>query len=271
MLTMGEVSFQPGGQQSSRKTQDWSPINRMLAAKRGSSRTPTSKAQLMQQCPTNLPRPALTPPPATPKMDAACTQTVSWEVLKAEVVAHERGRADVLERDIKELKAQLKQGSAAAKAAFAKEAAEAAERIRTLELEAEALKEGKAQAVANLEEALASLEEERRLRREERLRLEEERQKWQEEQRSWGSEREQLHAEVARAAWLSQEVDRRSNDLRSERETHRATREELQAMTQERDRLLERLEVEQAEMMARVAKLEERGSRKNSLGARSSA
>jgi len=271
MLSQGEVGFQPGPQPT-KKTQDWSPINRMLAAKRGSSRTPTSKPQLMH-CPSNLPRPVQTPPPGTPKTSVTCTQTVSWEVLKAEMIAHERVRADHLEREVKELKAQLKQGSTASKAAHAKELAEAAERVRTLELEVEALKqsikESRAKATEGSEEAAASLEEERRLRREEQLQWAEEREKLQEEQRRWNSERDKLQSEASRANWLSQEADRRRDDLDSERDAHKATKAELKALAQERDRLLERLEVEQAEMMARVEKLEQRENRKNSLGSRS--
>eukprot|EP00445_Apocalathium_hangoei_P009872 CAMPEP_0203872936 /NCGR_PEP_ID=MMETSP0359-20131031/19495_1 /ASSEMBLY_ACC=CAM_ASM_000338 /TAXON_ID=268821 /ORGANISM="Scrippsiella Hangoei, Strain SHTV-5" /LENGTH=259 /DNA_ID=CAMNT_0050791627 /DNA_START=80 /DNA_END=859 /DNA_ORIENTATION=+ len=245
-----------------KKAQDWSPINRMLGAKKG-GKQPSSKSQLLPQCPSNLPRPAQTPP-ATPGLRttaATCTQSVTWEVLAAEAAASERSRANSLQKQVKALQAQLKEREASAgdDQGHAEAASEAARRVVALEAEVEALRRSSSEATAALEAERKLREEGSREAEEGRRQVEEERRKRLDERDSWEKEREALRADASRATWLDQELEKSREEFRSSRQAHKALEADFEALGRERDVLLERLEVEQAEIMARVAKLEKKG------------
>mmetsp|Transcript_25903 Transcript_25903/g.56266 ORF Transcript_25903/g.56266 Transcript_25903/m.56266 type:complete len:266 (-) Transcript_25903:47-844(-) len=246
-------------QQPMKKSQEWSPINRMLASKQRGGKTP-SKAHLLPQDPTNLPRPMpASTTPVPPTTATSCTQTVSWDVLVAEAMAPERARAEALQKRVAALENQAKQrerealeNADAARSSEAALLATATARIEELEREAKASAASKAAA----EEAL---EAEKKARAEDaaaaKTVLEAERAAWRDKQSRFEEDQSAasklLRSEKSAASALAEEVDKLKAS-KSELE------EALRAITAERDRLLERLEVEQAEIAARVAKLEER-------------
>lgn len=212
---------------------EWSPINRMLASKRSSSRRISPKP--VRDLPPDLPK----PPPSTA---TSGTQTTSWSSLTSELVAPEKARASALQKELTALKASLREREAGSKAA----AAEAEER---------AALDGRAREAA-LEDLRRQLAEATAAREGDRRAFEEERARWLADQRDWQEERAALKSEVARIGGMRSELERRNEAIDELRQECRTLQEHSKALTQERDQLLERLEVEQAEMMARVAKLE---------------
>jgi len=235
----------PAGPPRRPAAHDWSPINRMLASKR-SSKCLSPKPPPLQQARDahGLPRP-LAAPPATA---AASVQTASWPALAKEVVAPERERVAALQRELASLRATAKEQEEVARLA-ASEAEEKAER-RRLAHEAEVVELQQSHA-----DVLAAHDEERQQWQELQSR-------WQEERREWREERAALKSEAARASELRSELQRRSDSIEELRREYNKLQEVAQSATQERDRLMDRLEVEQAEMMARVEKLERQGSRR---------
>jgi len=235
-----------GSQSSNRKNTEWSPINRMLMQKRG-SRGPSPKREL----------PPLPPsPPAAPQKTSSSAQTITWPVLEAEAAAPERSRGNALDREVKSLKAELKAckqdvsrlredaGSAQAQALE-----EAEQQRRELERELAALRQAKADVDA------ARAEDERRFD-EERRRWEEQRSRFLEDGRQWEEERQAQQAQSKQLGRVLAELEQSKVDHGELRVSYKDLQEQMRALGMERDVLLERLETEQAEMMARVEKLE---------------
>uniref|UniRef100_A0A7S4QA31 Uncharacterized protein n=1 Tax=Alexandrium monilatum TaxID=311494 RepID=A0A7S4QA31_9DINO len=224
---------------------EWSPINRMLASNRSSKRVSPKPRDLPPDLP---PRP---PSSAPPSATSSGVQTASWSALAAEVLAPEKARVSSLQRELATLKASAREREEGRKAAAAQAEEEAALNNRTSEAALEALRQEHAKA-------LATMEEERRAWQEERARF-------LQDQREWREERAALKSEVARMGGMRAELVQRNETIDELRQDCRELQGRSKALAQERDELLERLEVEQAEMMARVAKLERHSVRSQSI------
>mmetsp|Transcript_64114 Transcript_64114/g.137732 ORF Transcript_64114/g.137732 Transcript_64114/m.137732 type:complete len:250 (+) Transcript_64114:75-824(+) len=235
------------------KVKEWSPVDRMLAAKRG-SKTPSPKPPPLQAARDLPPLQRSAPSAPPPRTSCAGAQTQSWPTLISEALAPERSKSAALQSELKALRAELKEREDGVRAA-GDQAAEEAERTRlALEEELAALRQANA-------EAMNGHEEERRRWDEERSQFQEEKRRWREEQRAWQEERQGLRHDASLVGELRGELEHRNDDICELRRNYKALQEESKALAQERDLLLERLETEQAEMMARVEKLERRGTR----------
>lgn len=249
-----------------RKAQEWSPIDRMLANKRSSKRSSPKKqraslelpplpqqqrapapAARQQRAPAPAPQEQRAPVPA--RTAAAGSQTAAWHVLVAEATAPERARVQALQAQLKALRTQTEEHEeAAAIAQVASASVNAAN--ATLALELQAVKQ--------------QLEEERAARDAER--------------EQWAVDREWLQDEVAATSGaekrgveelerLRAEVRRSKDDVAALRKKCGALQQDSEALARERDalaeeksHLLQRLEVEQAEMIARVDALQRKMS-----------
>lgn len=237
-----------------RRAKEWSPIDRMLANKRGSGSRRNSPARA--PAPPELPPlpPQAPQQPSIRTASAAC-QTVSWSALTAEVLAPEKARTQALQAELKALRAQMKEREGAAIAADAAAASDA---------------EARSALVAELEAARQLLSQERADREEER--------------RAWLEEQQRLQDQVAAAGGVEKrraedlehlraELMRSKDDAAVLRKKFGPLQQEVEALTRERDslskekdHLLQRLEVEQAEMMARVEVLQRKMDERPSKG-----
>lgn len=179
----------------------------------------------------------------------------------AEAAAPERSRANALQKEVKHLQELLKERDSASQAVQLDDAAAAALRVAALEAEVETLRRARAEADERLAEERRQRQKDAAKVEEERLKCEADRRAWCEERDGWEKQRAVLQTGNSRLEWLGQELDKRTEELRASRQAEKVVRTDLAAMTLERDQLLQRLEVEQAEMMARVAQLEERGAK----------
>mmetsp|Transcript_46758 Transcript_46758/g.138139 ORF Transcript_46758/g.138139 Transcript_46758/m.138139 type:complete len:260 (-) Transcript_46758:16-795(-) len=243
-----------GAPPSGRKKEDWSPINRMLSNKKGPRKN-------------SLPPALPATPPQAPQMKSTATQCVTWAVLQAEAAAPERSRANALEAEVRRLKAQLREREEGAEGVQARALEEAELRRQALERELAAARQAASDAAAAREQQRQSLEEERSRFEEERQLFDEERLRWQAERGEhlaaegrWQEERGSLQAEAAQLPKLRGDLEQSRGDLDKLRLAFKELQGELKGLGEERDHLLHRLETEQAEMMARVEKLEAKRS-----------
>jgi len=221
-MVFQEASF-PTRQAKAAK--DWSPIDRMLANKRGQTKARRELPPLEHHVP---------PPVSTA---TSSTQTASWASVCAEIVAPEKSRALALEKDAGEREADDQRREAELQANLR----ESERRRGELEVELEAARQAAAEAAAAREE---------------------ERCRWQRDQREWQEERTILKEDAARCSDLRRELEKRNADIADLRKAYNKLEEESTALGLERDQLMQRLEVEQVEMMKRVDELEKRGSSK---------
>lgn len=234
-----------------KKKQEWSPIDRMLANKRGGRKSPSRKkeaaASMLPQVGSGEHRES-----PYPKESTESCQTMSWSAVLAEAVAPERQRIATLQADLKALKAQLKGREEGARGMEAREREEAdrqAQALAALQAELERLREdSKAELEAREVELRAEFADERRL---------------------WEAQVEKLKREVANAAEarkldsedferMRAELEKAKADCKEVRKKDAGIKEQLAAVSAERDALLKRLEAEQAEMIARVEALDRR-------------
>jgi chromosome segregation ATPase len=179
-------------------------------------------------------------------------QTVAWDVLVSEAVATERIRTQEMQSKLDALRAQLQEhekAGAAAKAAATSRA------------------DGYEALMAELLATRQSLEEEQAAHRKEQEAWEEERQGWMEEKVRWQREvaaagdAQRRHADDLQH--LRSELKCSKEDTAVLRKKCCSLQKELEllgqekdSLSREKDTLLERLEVEQAEMIARVDALQ---------------
>lgn len=241
-MVFQEASF-PARQ--AKKVNDWSPIDRMLANKRG---------QQKPLAPAGLPPLQDRQSPPRPHTTTGSTQTASWTALAVEIAAPEKSRANVLEKELKSVRALLKQLEEGAKDAGTREADE---QRRAAELEAR-LEDSERQR----RELEAELQAARQAAAEATSSRDEQRRRFEIEQREWQEERAALKEEASRCFDLRRELEKRNVDLGDLRKAYNKLVEESKAVGEERDQLMQRLEVEQAEMMKRVEQLEMRGGSK---------
>merc|ERR1712070_178567 len=220
----------------------------MGSKKRGSPTKLTSELQPLP--PVQMQAPSQ---PRAATATVAC-QTTAWNVLVAEAVASERTRSQALQAELKALRAQMEDREEAARAADAA-AAESAEAHGTLALELHAARRSLDEARAFHEKEKEAWEEERRSWQEERARLKREADLAGSSERRGVEDIEHLRSELKRskdeAAALRKKLGALQQDMQS-------LTTEKNALAKEKDSLLERLEQEQAEMMARVEALDRR-------------
>lgn len=225
------------------KAKEWSPIDRMLANKRGSlSAGPKSrvKSTLHELPPENR----SSPTPPVQKVNAQ-VQTTSWTSLVSEVVAPERQRCTALQGEIKALRGLLKQKEQ--------------ERHSDDDAEVQQMKRHWDQERADLEAQIAALLQEREVAVQ---RHDAERGQWQDVERELKSELEAARSAARHGredmGCLRENLERSQNDVKDLQKQISALRTDHAAVVQERDRLLQQLEREQTEMMARVDAMEQR-------------
>mmetsp|Transcript_48830 Transcript_48830/g.87934 ORF Transcript_48830/g.87934 Transcript_48830/m.87934 type:complete len:252 (-) Transcript_48830:93-848(-) len=231
----------------SKKVKEWSPIDRMLANKR-SSKSASPKPPKLQAASNDLP--PLSNPPSAPgsvRTTSAQTQTTTWEKLIAEAVAPEKQRCTSLQAELKTLKAQLQ------------------EKERELHLQSDAkalaaeLEQRWASERAELQAQAAAFCHERDAARAE---LETQRMQWLEKEKELrsqiGSAQEYGKSTREDLTELREKYGRSQEDVKGLHKQIAALREENAKVAQERDQLLQRLEDEQREMMARVDAVEQR-------------
>lgn len=254
-----------------RKAKEWSPIDRMLANKRLSA-SKGSPSRRSNQTITEQPLPRLnqrSPTPPARTSSAGC-QTVGWQVLLAEAIASERARVKALEAELKALSAKYSACVKDCEKSTALQEAQAAGAALAADLEA--------MRQAHEAERL-QFEAERLQFKAERLQFEEERQQFRQDHERWQEERASLLREATSAGQsekrCAEELEHLRKQLRSCQEDATVLRrkyaklqEESDALTRERDHLLHRLEVEQAEMIARVDALQQRMSGSGKVRAR---
>lgn len=252
--------LQPDFGEPQRKiVKDWSPIDRMLANKRVSSKggplRPVSAVRSVPVAPSPPPAPATALPTQSVATQSCSAQTSSWKDLLREAMEPQQRRLRELEAELAASKTSLRASEVRADAAEAK--------LRERESGEHAAFATQAAELEALRRKLAEGDEERR-------RLEADRSL---EGKRWADERaaleievkglrdalgkvddsdiEQLRGQLELKDWDNEALGRRCAQLQSE----------LDSITAERDHLLERLETEQAEMMQRVEKLERRDRR----------
>jgi len=233
-----------------KKTKEWSPIDRMLANKRGSSgkRNSSTLTSELQSLPRSTP----------PRSATVGCQTIAWNVLVAEAVASERTRTQALQGELKALQARVKEREAAASAAEASAASHAeAARCAGNQLEL---------AQQLLEETRAAHRKEQEAWEEERQAAEDERRRLQGEVDSAGSaskrgveDQDHLRSELKRSKDEATSLRKKCSGLQQELTS---LAREKDSLAKEKDNLLQRLEVEQAEMIERVDALQRKMSAK---------
>lgn len=230
---------------STKKVKEWSPIDRMLAQKRG-SKSASPKPPRMQGTPPgdNLP-PLSQAAPAPARTASAQVQTKSWDSLLTEALAPERQRCTALQAELKSLRAQLKE----------KERAwEVNSSTQAQELEKQWTSER-----ADLEAQLAALRDGQEAVRAEH---EAERQRWQTTEHELRTllENAKDAGKTGRedVGVLREQLTKSQQDVKDLHRQIAKLREENAAMATERDMLMQRLEDEQQEQMARVDALEQR-------------
>lgn len=245
-----------------RKAKEWSPIDRMLANKRLSATKGSPARRSNQTVMDPLPRlDQRSPTPPSRTTSVGC-QSISWAVLLSEAIAPERARVKALEAELKALRAQ--HGALVKDREESTALQEAEEAGAALAAELEALRQ-------RHEEALARHDAERSAHDEERQQFQIERQQFQQDREQWQEERANLLREASSASGAEKRCVEDLEHLRKElrcckensadlRRKYAALQEESEALTRERDHLLQRLEVEQAEMIARVDALQQRMS-----------
>jgi len=228
-----------------KKAKEWSPIDRMLANKR-SSKSASPKPKLLHASATDLPPlpQAASHDGATSRLHTASTQTLSWQALLTESIMPERERISALQAEMKAMRALLRDRD---------------QDTRTLEARGREEEERLAEIHFAYKAELDGL--------------------WQQHEERLTEANAKLHASQDRCAALEAQVaalqaaalqdredmqslrcalDDKRGDVISLKKKNAAVQDELATVSRERDRLLERLEVEQAEVMARVNAMERR-------------
>lgn len=232
------------------RKKEWSPIDRMLANKRASGSKRSSPTTMMEKLSPRDQTPVYSKPQT--RTATVGSQTPAWNVLVTEAVAPERARVQALQAELKALRAHVKERDDAARVA-----------------------EAAAASHANAREAMASeLEVAQQLLAEAREARENEQEAWAEERRSWEEERSRLQLEASSAGstesrfredleHLRAELKRSKDDTMALRKKHGKLQQDMdelarvkEALAKEKDDLLQQLEVEQAEMIARVDALQ---------------
>mmetsp|Transcript_118920 Transcript_118920/g.236991 ORF Transcript_118920/g.236991 Transcript_118920/m.236991 type:complete len:249 (+) Transcript_118920:48-794(+) len=223
---------------------EWSPINRMLASRQRSSKSASPVPPMpVSSCREPVP-PLLRSSPCPPLQTSVGTQTASWPALAAEVAAADRKRAKALQQSVASLQAALREHEENARTMVIC-ADQAAEQLkRTYAAEMLAVHTSCAKKAAAHEEDKQKLLETSRL--------------WQEDRQRWQKERTELRAQAEHADAMRQELHRRNQNIDDLRKECRDLQKSSNELMHERDALLERLEVEQAHMNERIARLEKR-------------
>ncbi|CAJ1343163.1 unnamed protein product [Effrenium voratum] len=243
-----------------RRVKEWSPIDRMLAEK-GSKRR--SKTEL----------PPLSPPPPVVTTAEAQVQSTSWEALLKEALAPELQKQRALQSDLKALQLRLKEKQCeldAQSEAHAAEQAQWAEDRRSVEDFKKTMEKARTQWLQEQQALEAShnlLSAELRSARSE---LEAERYQREELEKDLASQQDSARKARAQSREevevLQDQLRRSQDDMKSLQKQMAALKEEHASVAKERDDLLQRLEDEQAEMILRVAAVEERLSKREVKG-----
>jgi len=225
-----------------KRVKEWSPIDRMLANKRSLS-AKRSSASTMAQLVSDVPVPE--PPPPRSRSSTASTQT-------SDGLRPEKAQILALEAEVASLRAQLKRQ---------KEAMDASQ----AEL---ALRDA---ASSSLE---AELQESKQLLQKTRETHQSEQDAWEQERQCLEEDKARLQEQVASAKCsgkhdaedrehLRRDLKKSQDDLVAARRKCSKLQQDLESLncekmslTREKDGLLERLETEQAEMIARVDALQ---------------
>lgn len=243
-----------------RKAKDWSPIDRMLSHKRQSKRSASPRlSDVLPQLPPPAPTLSKEPPWDKSKgVSTASVQTVeSWATAVSEAVDTERRRADALQKEVRSLQERLKE-SDAAKTRYEEDA------TRWKALHDKTLVDLHEKERGSLEETQAAEAEIGCLRKD------------------CTELRRELEDHGRRGAqdvgFLKEQLDKGNTNLRHAQEECQELqmrcdefRKEVAEVSSERDTLLKRLEVEQAEMAARVDKMERNMNERSSRSTRSAA
>lgn len=226
-----------------RRVKEWSPIDRMLAAKKGSKSNSPKPRQVCELPPLTQPSPEpARPPPATAD---GHTQTATWAALVAEASLPERQRREALQGELKCLKALLLQREEETRAAEAKASAGVSQ-VEALKAELERLQNELAAVLADREQ---------------------ERLKWAQQELQWRSSASEADEKGRRGR---EDLEHLRNELSASQSEAEVLRRRLLALQDERNKLLdennalaEKLnllwqgkEDEQAVLMARVELLE---------------
>lgn len=246
---LGGATFDLPNPPPAMKAKEWSPIDRMLANKRG-SKSPKMRRQASDN---DLPPLTRNSPVQTASSQV---QTTNWASLIAEVTAPERQRCTALQAEIKALRAQMKEKERARERVedtstqrLEQQCAEECAKMRA-ELEEERSKfQAELEALRCEKDAAIAERDAEKLRRQE-LELE-----W---KKLGDSANESARHAREDAILLREELDKSQIDAKGLQKQIAALRAENAAVAQERDRALQQLEQEQSEMMARVDAMEQR-------------
>eukprot|EP00933_Yihiella_yeosuensis_P066318 TRINITY_DN7054_c0_g1_i1.p1 TRINITY_DN7054_c0_g1~~TRINITY_DN7054_c0_g1_i1.p1 ORF type:complete len:265 (-),score=82.90 TRINITY_DN7054_c0_g1_i1:56-850(-) len=241
---VGNASFGYGLPEAgpAKKAKEWSPIDRMLANKRGSksaSPKPSSLTPMSSTTPTSIH--SHSPEPVSMRSSEA--QTHSWNTILTEVVAPDRQRITALQGEIKALRARLKDKELGEDAeAQAKQREEAqAKRIADLEAEMDALRQERDRQVADMQkERDGALEECKELK----SKLNEA----SEFSKRGREDLDLMRADLAKSKEMAKGLQAQLTTMSAE----------SAALAEERDQLLQKLEDQQEEMNARVDAIEKR-------------
>jgi chromosome segregation ATPase len=220
------------------KAKEWSPIDRMLANKRG-SKSPKHRQQASDNDLPPLNR-------NSPVHNASTqVQTSSWNSLLAEALAPERQKCAALQGEIKALRAQIKERERERE----HEGEECTRQLEQQWLDDRARLEAEISALRSDRDAALAESEAEKLRRQE-LELE--------LKKHLDSANESARNDREDACFLREELGKSQSDVKGLQKQIAALRAENAAVAQERDRALQQLEEEQSKMMARVDAMEQR-------------
>lgn len=279
-----------------RRIKEWSPIDRMLAEK-GSKRR--SKTELPPLSPPPPPVTTAEVQVQTESWEALLKEAVAAAVSAALVPEHEKYKA--LQTEIRAMQQQLKEKDEEIQRGK-QEIERGKREIDRCKREIESCKQSAAEAAAEAQNAHSaemaqyleekkSLDDFKRLVEKQRLQWTQERdaleasqnllraelqsarteasdERWQKEEMEKDLSSQLEAARKARADWcedmdaLQDQLRRSQDDMKSLQKQMAALKEEHRAVAKERDDLLQRLEDEQAEMIARVAAMEEQLSKR---------
>eukprot|EP00929_Paragymnodinium_shiwhaense_P041333 TRINITY_DN21477_c0_g1_i1.p1 TRINITY_DN21477_c0_g1~~TRINITY_DN21477_c0_g1_i1.p1 ORF type:complete len:271 (+),score=98.32 TRINITY_DN21477_c0_g1_i1:134-946(+) len=225
------------GERPVRKSKDWSPIDRMLAGKRASKRSASPMMQrLEEEPPPTLPKDPPWEKPRTFKASGTQTEKAWGEAEKKRIAA--------LQAEVKALQAKVQESEAAQASAEGK-VSELADSNADLRVSIDELRKEHASAAKVAEEEIRRLKEENEALR---------------------KDADELHKRGGQdAEYLKGQVDKAKRELKASRDECQELQTRLHELKQEaadlqveKDILLERLEVEQAQMIARVDEMERR-------------
>lgn len=231
-----------GPQSGSKRSKQWSPIERMLQNKRSNSEPVKRKERPAPKVPSNQRLPPLaqsnTSQPSGYPANAV-TQTRSWSELLQESLAPERQRSQALQQEARTWKVRAEKAEERLKQIEDAEGDSSASNARIYELEGQ------------LTAALQKCEEER-------FSLEKAKAIWEDERAALQRELNQsLAAKKEDGDFLRAALEKEKTEKAALSKKSQGMEVDIQALTAERDELLKRLEEEQKTMVARVHALEE--------------